>query len=252
VDPRSTTTGWRLARSLLFRHQFDAALASAERGLQIDPTHLGLLETHAMVSGAKGDLAGAQAVVQHPPPAVDPASFVAYVATYYDLFWLLDNSQRALLFQLRPEAFDDDRGSWGLALAGAYAFQGDDRRTRAYADSARAAFEDQLRPTPTNGQLHALLGVALAYLGRKADAIREGRRSVELTPLSENAFNAPYQMHQLARIYILTGEPDRALDQIEQLLKIPYYLSPGWLRIDPTFDPLRKLPRFQKLLETTG
>jgi TolB-like protein len=252
VDPRSTTTGWRLARSLLFRHQFDAALAASERGLEIDPTHLGLLETHAMVSAAQGDLAGAQAVVHQPPAAVDAAAFVAYVATYYDLYWLLDASQRALLFQLRPEAFDDDRGSWGLALAGAYALQGDDRRTHAYADSSRAAFEEQLRATPSNGQLHILLGVALAYLGRKADAIKEGRRGVELTPLSQNAFNAPYQMHQLARIYILTGEPGQALDQIEQLLKIPYYLSPGWLRIDPTFDPLRKLPRFQKLVEAAG
>ena len=54
---------------------------------------------------------------------------------------------------------------------------------------------------------------------------------------------------QLARIYLLVGEPEKALDQLEPLLKVPFYLSPGWLRIDPTFEPVRKNPRFQKMVE---
>ena len=67
-------------------------------------------------------------------------------------------------------------------------------------------------------------------------------------PVSKDAVDGPYLQHQLARIYILVGEPEKAIDQLEPLLKIPYYLSPGWLKIDPNFDPLRKNPRFQKLV----
>jgi hypothetical protein len=93
-----------------------------------------------------------------------------------------------------------------------------------------------------------LLGLALAYLGRKADAVREGRRGVELMPISRDGYLGPYVQLQLARIYILTGEPDLALDQLEPLLKVPFYLSPEWLRIDPAFDPLRATPRFRKLV----
>jgi len=252
IDPRSAVTGWRLARSLLFRRRYDEALAACERGLQIAPTHFGLLETRAMIAAARGDSAAARAALRKVPSEVDPAALVAYVANFYDLFWLLDDGQRTLLYQLAPAQFDDDRGAWGLSLAGAYALQGDMRQARAHADSARAALEEQIRGAPTDGQLHVLLGVALAYLGRKQDAIREGQRGVELSPIAKNAFQAPYVQHQLARIYILVGEPDKALDQLEPLLKIPYYLSPGWLRIDPAFDPLRKLPRFQKLVEGTA
>jgi hypothetical protein len=57
----------------------------------------------------------------------------------------------------------------------------------------------------------------------------------------------PYIQHQLARIYMLVGEPEKALDKLEPLLKTPYFISPGWLRIDPNFDPLRGNPRFEKL-----
>ncbi|HEY8257349.1 MAG TPA: hypothetical protein VIG08_06805 [Gemmatimonadales bacterium] len=51
---------------------------------------------------------------------------------------------------------------------------------------------------------------------------------------------------------MMAGEPGKALDHLEPLLRIPYFLSPGWLKIDPTFDPIRKNPRFQKLIEGTS
>ena len=63
-----------------------------------------------------------------------------------------------------------------------------------------------------------------------------------------DAYLGPYIQHQLARIYLLVGEPEKALDQLEPLLKIPYNLSPGWLKIDPNFAPLRGNPRFERLV----
>jgi hypothetical protein len=89
---------------------------------------------------------------------------------------------------------------------------------------------------------------ALAYLGRKEEAIHTGERAVALLPLTKDAVFGAYFQHQLARIYILVGEPEKALDQLEPLLRNPYFLSPGWLKIDPNFDTLRKNPRFQKLI----
>ena len=129
---------------------------------------------------------------------------------------------------------------------------GDLRRAAAYGDSARAAFEQQLTAGTNDAARNIYLGTALAYMGRKDEAIRAGQRGVSMQPLSSDARDGAYWQHQLARIYILVGEPDKALDQLEPLLRIPYYLSPGWLRIDPTFDPIRNHPRFQRLVEGTS
>jgi hypothetical protein len=69
---------------------------------------------------------------------------------------------------------------------------------------------------------------------------------VALVPI--DAYIGPYIQLQLVRIYMLTGETEKALDRLEPLLRVPFYLSPGWLRLDPTFQPLRGNPRFQRLL----
>ena len=143
---------------------------------------------------------------------------------------------------------DDDPSAWGMSLSDASLFAGDLAGSRSYAEKAREALERQLRDAPDDPQRHVILGLALARLGRKEDAIREGRRGVELMPMSRDAPQAAYAQHQLARIYISVGEPEKALDQLEPLLKIPYYLTPAWLKIDPNFDPLRSNPRFQKLV----
>ena len=252
LDPRSLGTARRLTYNLMRLRRYPETLAQADRALALDESAPDLHQAKAMAFLAQGDLPGARKVLEDAQRKVEPTALVAWMATYYDLFWALDDGQQQLLLRLPPGPFNDDRLSWANALAGTYALRGDTAKARQYGDSGRIAGEVQLRDAPADGQLHALQGVALAYAGRKAEAVKEGQRAAELLPLSRDHYGAPYVEHQLARIYIMVGEPEKALDHLEPLLKIPYYLSPGWLRIDPTFDPLRKNPRFQKLLEGTA
>ena len=160
---------------------------------------------------------------------------------------MLEDAQQQLLLRLPPDAFDNDRATWAIVLAQTYWVRGDQKRARAYADSSRIALEEQLGATPDNAQQRIFHGLALAYLGRKADAVREGERAVALLPISKDGYTGPYLQHQLARIYTLAGEPEKALDQLEPLLRVPYHLSAGWLRIDPEFTALKGNPRFEKL-----
>ena len=158
---------------------------------------------------------------------------------------MLDDAGQRLLLRLSPEPFGGDRAAWALALAETHALRGNMGAARAYADSARLAFEAQLRVAPPRGQTHALLGVTLGYLGRKLEAVREGERAVGL-PLDKSG--TAYVQHQLVRIYLLLGESEKALDHLEPLLKVPGWLSPRWLKIDPNFAPLRGNPRFERLV----
>jgi TolB-like protein/tetratricopeptide (TPR) repeat protein len=252
LNPRSVVVATALADVRTQVRQYTAADSAADRGLALAPTNPNTWWEKVMVALARGDLDGARSVIRAGARQIDPGALFAYFATYSDLYWVLDDAQQRQVLALPPSAFDDDRGNWAIVHAQLYHLRGDRVRGAIYADSARMAFEEQSRAAPDDGQRHVLLGLALAYMGRKADAVREGRRGVELTPISRDANFGPYIQHQLARIYLLVGEPEKALDQLEPLIRVPYYLSPGYLRIDPTFDPVLKNPRFLKLVEGTA
>jgi tetratricopeptide (TPR) repeat protein len=233
---------------LLYIRQYPEAERALDHALQLLPADLLVRADRATVALAQGDLAGARAIINAAPKEVDPTALVAFVANYTDLMWVLDENQQQLLLRLTPSAWDGDRGVGGTIFAQTYGLQGNGAKTHLYADSARIGYRELLEATPEDPQRRVFLGLALAYLGQKEAAIREGQRGVALLPVSRDAFLGPYIQHQLVRIYLLVGEPEKALDQLEPLLKIPYYLSPGWLKIDPNFAPLRGNPRFERLV----
>ena len=252
LDPRSANIAGQLADVNIALRKYSGADSAASRAYGFAPTNLSMVLRKVLSALGQGRLDTARAVIREAARQIDPTALLAYFSTYQDLYWVLEDDAQRQVLTFSPSAYDNDRGNWAIVEAQLSHLRGDRARAVVYADSARIAFEERLRATPEDAQSRVFLGLALAYLGRKAEAVREGRRAVELLPIAKDASNGPYIQHQLARIYLLVGEPDKALDQLEPLLKFPYYLSPGWLRIDPTFDPLRKNPRFIKLVQGTA
>jgi serine/threonine-protein kinase len=232
---------------LIWLRRYDEARAATERLLVLAPTNPQSLEARAMVELGTGNLAEARRITKTAAPGVDPDALLAYFTTYWDLGWVLDDADQQRALALGVEPFDGDRANWAIVRAQLYGWRGDSARMRVWGDSAAREFSAQLRDTPDDAQRRGFHGLALAYAGRKAEAIAEGERGVALLPAERDALGAPYQVHLLARIYLLVGEPEKALDLLEQLLARPYYLSPGWLRVDPTFASLRGNPRFERL-----
>lgn len=251
LDPGAIPIKAQLSRALLLLRRYSEAHGVIEQALALNPESLHLIRLKAMwFLLAEGDLAKAREAIKAAPKEVDPAALVRHFALYLDLTWVLDVDQRELLLRLAPSAFES-KADWGLGLTGAAALKGDEASSRTYAEEARKALEEQLRSRPQDGLTHASLGLALAYLGRKDNAVRAGLRAVELAPLARDAFLGAYCRHLLARIYTTVGEHEKAIDELGRLLKIPYFLSPQWLAIDPNFDPLRGNSRFQRLVAQT-
>jgi TolB-like protein/Tfp pilus assembly protein PilF len=115
--------------------------------------------------------------------------------------------------------------------------------------AARVEMEKVVREQPNYAEALCVLGMTDAALGRKEEALREGRRAVELVPLTKDAMTGPELLRNLAIIYAWTGEKDLALQQLGEVVRIPGPISYGQLRLHPWWDPLRDDPRFEKLVE---
>jgi len=130
-----------------------------------------------------------------------------------------------------------------------YQYLNEPKRAHTVYGAARIALEKVLKEQPDDPRIHSSLGLAYAGLGRKEEAIREGKLGVELCPISKDTWVGPERVLDLARIYVMLDDDDAALDQIEYLLSIPSRISVPMLRLDPRWNSLRAQPRFQQLSE---
>ena len=136
--------------------------------------------------------------------------------------------------------------------------RGDLNGARQLFDAARPSFEKDVAESPDSAERHANLGVVYAFVGRKEDAIREGRRAVELKPESVDALDGVLMNCYLALIYARCGEKELAFPLLERLLKTPGAVDSGFysvtvndLKFRWDWDPIRNDPRFQKLISMT-
>jgi TolB-like protein/class 3 adenylate cyclase/Flp pilus assembly protein TadD len=125
--------------------------------------------------------------------------------------------------------------------------QGDAAKAKAAFAVARSELEKTVEKQPDFPAALSYLGVMDAGLGRKQEAIREGRRACELLPISKDAVDASALAVNLAQIYVWTGEKDLAITQLEAVESVPNQLSYGLLKLHPIWDPLRGDPRFEKI-----
>jgi serine/threonine-protein kinase len=135
-----------------------------------------------------------------------------------------------------------------LILAQIHSSLGKSREARSEYDAARLVLEREVRQHPDDARLRSSLGIAYAGLGRKADAIREGRHAVDNLPITKDALIVPIRMQDLAQIYMMTGDRTKAIQELDTLLSIPSLVSVPYLRIDPLWKPLANDARFQKML----
>jgi len=127
--------------------------------------------------------------------------------------------------------------------------RGDAAAARAAFNAARGKQEEVVRAQSDNASALGVLGLIDAGLGRKEDALREGRRAVELLPVERDAFAGPDIIQLFSIICAWTGEKNLSCEQLVTAARYPsIMLSYGRLRLLPFWDPLRGDPRFERIV----
>jgi Flp pilus assembly protein TadD len=124
----------------------------------------------------------------------------------------------------------------------------DEPKARAAFAAARTQQEKIVQAQPNYGPALCILGVIDAGLGRKEDALREGRHAIELMPVEKNALDGANMIEYFALIAAWVGEKDLACEQLATAIRFPSSLSYGQLKLLPSWDPLRGDPRFEKIV----
>jgi tetratricopeptide (TPR) repeat protein len=117
-----------------------------------------------------------------------------------------------------------------------------------YYDEARVRLDARISNTPNDSRCHSSLGIALAGLGRKEESIQEGKRAVEIMPITKDFYRGIFILEDLARIYTMVGEYGKAIEILDQLLTMPGVISVNLLRKDPAWEKLWDRDEFNKML----
>src|SRR5256886_24658 len=252
LDPKNTNILMNLCYSYMGQRDFEAADKTVDRLIATSPQSFQARGLKGFVAlQLKGDLSAAEKVFSSMPSETDPGLMT--LARVW-ILRLKRNFPEALqvLHQFRGETLHNTSTapSPKAFLEGElYLLQGDEAKARTALEHARVVSEELLSAAPEDPARHGQHGVILAALGQKQEAIAEGKRAVELLPESEDAFDGPQMAAPLAQIYAWTGEFDEAFRLLDHLLVVPNGLTVPMLKLDPTWDPLRKDPRFQALID---
>jgi tetratricopeptide (TPR) repeat protein len=125
----------------------------------------------------------------------------------------------------------------------------DDAKAQVAFTAARLEQEKVIQAQPSYGPALCVLGLIDAALGRKEEALRQGRHGVELLPPEKDALEGPVSVKYLAMIAAWAGDKDLACDKLATVIRGPSDLSYGQLKLMPWWDPLRGDPRFEKIIE---
>ena len=259
VDPRNSVMLYDASQTYFGLRDWRTAAERMDRVLALFPDSFNVKIQRAYIEFFwKGSTAPIKAALETLPPNLDPDGVVTFAR--WDMS-LMNRDVVAAEKSLAACQLETIASQTGVPLPKSYLqacvdlVRGDAGKARAEFEAARPAIEKTVANSPQDGVRHAQLGLLYAFLGRKEVALREGRRAMELKPIThdviEGAVVEDFYTLSSARL----GETDEAIRRIERLLTTPFAvdyadesITLSDLRQRWEWDPLRKDPRFQKIL----
>jgi TolB-like protein len=253
LDPKNADILFNLVSNYMALRNFEAAEKITDRAIAIAPQSFEVLALKLYLAITwKGDLGVAEKQFSSVPAESDPNGLMTWAR-----YWILTLQRKFPEALAVVEKFPGETLITETTAPSPKAFlegmihllQGDIEKAQPELEHARLISEKLLREAPEDPARHAQHGLILAGLGRKQEAIAEGKRAVELLPESQDAFDGPRCTAALAEIYAWTGESDNAFRLLDHLLAVPSGLTVPVFKLEPAWDPLRKDPRYQALID---
>ena len=253
VSPRSVHILTELVLGLWCTRQYEDALAVSERAIDLAPDfNWPYIYKAYTIWSWEGPNQESREAIEHIDPEHEWSRFSCYFQESGE-----GNLQAAL------DLMSDTSIIWGvhhkmwtmprtMMAAFIYDYLGQDELAREGYKAASEILEKKVMEVPDDPRYHSALGLAYAGIGKKEEAIKEGLKAVEILPVSKDAAYGTTYVHDLAINYIMNGEYDLALDQVEYLLSIPCWMSITWLEWEIRFAPLLTHPRFTELKKKYG
>jgi serine/threonine-protein kinase len=259
IDPRNQVTLYDASQTYFGLRDWSNALRGLDRVLELAPDSVNVKIQRGYIEFfAKGNTGSIKAALESIPANVDPDGVVTFAR--WDVS-LMDRDPAAAERALASCRLETITSQPGAPLPKSY-LQGcidlvrnDAARARIDFEAARPALEKTVADSPQDATRHAQLGLLYAFMGRKEEALREGRRAVELKPVARDVIEGAVVQAFQALIFARTGETDKAVSEVERLLTTPFAvdyaddsITLSDLRTRWEWDPLRKDPRFVRII----
>ena len=250
LNPRDLEEVRQIAISYDFFRRYAEEASLLDRALAIEPNHVEMKDVRALLEVEwKADTQPLHKAIEE-IRARNPDSMRA-IASDWLLCALAERNAAAAKEALKAggETPFNDLPTNRLFVEGLIArMTKNDQEARAAFTAARVEQEKIVQAQPNYGPALCVLGLIDASLGRKAEALREGRRAIELASVKKDAVSSPLMIQYLALIAAWTGDKDLACEQLAIAVRPPSILSYGELKLLPWWDPLRGDPRFEKIV----
>ena len=253
LDPRNTFTLQQIALSYHHLRRFAEEKSVLDRALAIEPNDVDTKEARAFVEFHwKADARPLHQMLDS-IRATNPAATQS-IADGWLICALAERdagaAKNAAIAAGANPPFTDEAVNFSLPFVeGVIArMTKDDEKARSAFTVARAEQEKIIQAQPNYGPPLCVLGLIDAGLGRKEEALREGRRAVELLSVEKDPINGIAMIKYSAMIAAWVGDNDLACEQLAVAIRPPSRLTYGQLKLLPFWDPLRGDPCFKKIV----